>query len=111
MKFWNGSYQIKRQTDKAILVRITESGREVWLPAGQITVTSAVLLVPDWLARSRGIMPAPMASAIITSGRTSRRQRFARECGELARRDVEWAGGSAASAANAAAYAELSESV
>lgn len=50
-KIYESSVSIKRETPKAILLKIAKRGsdREIWLPKSQLIITSASVEVPDWL--------------------------------------------------------------
>lgn len=97
------SFQVLRRTDRALL--IDRNGRQAWLPASQVRWHAEGLWVPSWIADAKGLR------APLPTGRPTARSAWARECGDMARREVEWAGGNAAQASNAAAYAEWLEAV
>ena len=52
---------VLRETDKALLVMITESKEEIWLPRSQVVEgeiavgDSGSLTITDWIAREKGL--------------------------------------------------------
>ncbi len=78
------TFEVLRRTERALLIR--RNGREAWLPASQVRWHAEGLWVPGWLADVKGFR------APLPTGRPTARQRFARECADMARRDAEWAG-------------------
>lgn len=97
------SFEVLRRTERALLIR--RNGREAWLPASQVRWHAEGMWVPGWLADVKGFR------APLPTGRPTARGAWAYECGQMARREVEWAGGNAAQADNAAVYAEWLEAV
>lgn len=99
-------YQTLVRTDKAMLIKLAEDGREVWLPASQVWMLDTGIKIADWIAEAKGIK-APRPVRV----RMTARQRFARECADMARRDAEWRGQSEVEADAAARTARWLESV
>lgn len=51
---------IKHETDRALLVRVEETGEEVWLPLSQVeevhhTKPVATVVITDWIAEQKGL--------------------------------------------------------
>jgi len=50
------THQIKRTTDKAILVDLCE--RQVWLPISQTKIEEDAIWCATWIAAKNGILPS-----------------------------------------------------